>query len=480
MTFNYSVQLNDPTDLGGAADTFLVDDLEQALSVWSQYISGAGTLVVALDIENTSVGRAAGGPTSDFLIGHKNGLDIYEPSSEYELTTGQHVSGTTSDITISIDPGYFRYLDLASSLTYSSQVPSNEYNPVDIFLHEILHGLGMSGWYSQSGVLPGAYESNFDQNIEITSSGAVFFTGPAAEAVFGGPVPLTYKSTSGENYYHFGNQLSDNSASPSTVKDPLTLDLMNGIVFFFDHQYPVSDLDLAVLKDLGYTVSGSGTPYSAPGGFPFTSHLDITEALYVGYFGRAGDPSGTSYWTNALSNGLSPQAMAASFSVQPESEAHYAFLADPTAASSTQVSAFVSSVYQDLFNRAPDPGGSAYWQNYLSSQQGDPQAVGTFILAVIDGAQNTTLGQDQTAMANKVAAAEFLTQEFTNAGISFNANATAANQFAHSDIAAVTSDISTVAAAETAVAAFIDANSSPTSSIPLVGSLPTHPHAHLG
>ncbi len=231
----------------------LVYDLQQALGVWSQYILGIGNLVVQLDIENDPVGRESGGPTAAILVGtNSQGIGIYEPSSQYELTTGQHVPGTTSDITITIDPGYLRYLDLAPGLTYDSQVPYNEYNPIVVFLHELLHGFGMFGWYSQSGSLPGRYESPFDALISKTSSGA-FFTGANAEAVYGGPVPLTTDSTT-ENYYHFGNQQSDVSKTPSTVQDPLTLDLMNGIVFFFDYQYQISSLDLAVLKDLGYSL----------------------------------------------------------------------------------------------------------------------------------------------------------------------------------------------------------------------------------
>jgi hypothetical protein len=256
MSFNYSVQLNDPTDAGGAADAVLVYDLQQALGVWSRYISGIGTLVVNLDIADTPEGRESGGPTSSHLVGtNAQGLQIWEPSSLYELTTGQHVSGTTSDITITVSPPYFQYLDLAPNLTYASQVPNNEYNPIVVFLHELTHGFGWSGWYSQTGVLPGNYESTFDAYDQITQSGAAYFTGPNAEAAYGGPVRLTTSSTAGENYYHVGNTLSDLFKSPSTVQDPLTLDLMNGVVLFFDYQYPISNLDLAVLKDLGYQLT---------------------------------------------------------------------------------------------------------------------------------------------------------------------------------------------------------------------------------
>src|SRR5262249_42987084 len=89
--------------------------------------------------------------------------------------------------------------------------------------------------------------------VQITPSGA-YFTGPHAEAVYGGPVPLTSSSTT-QNYYHLGNTLTDISRTPSTVQDPLTLDLMNGVVLFFDYQYQISNLDLAVLRDVGYELN---------------------------------------------------------------------------------------------------------------------------------------------------------------------------------------------------------------------------------
>ncbi|MGX1104361.1 hypothetical protein [Bradyrhizobium elkanii] len=252
MPWNYSVTLNDPSNVGGSADASLVYDLEQALNIWQQYILGIGTLVVSLNILPTAVGRADGGPTSSYYIGTSSGLAVYEPSSQYELTTGQHVPGTTSDITINIDPGYFQYIDLDYGLTYSSQVPGNVINPIDVFLHELMHGFGMVGWYNQSGQLAGAYESTFDTLIQKTAYGA-YFVGANAEAAYGGPVPLTTNSTT-QNYYHFGNQQSDLYASPSTVQDPLTLDLMNGIVFYGNYQYAISNLDIGVLKDLGYSI----------------------------------------------------------------------------------------------------------------------------------------------------------------------------------------------------------------------------------
>jgi len=250
--WGYSVTLNDPSNLGGSNDATLVYDLQQALGFWTQYIMGSGTLTVALNIKSISSGRESGGPTQWTQVGTNGALSIVEGSAQYELATGQHLAGTSSDITINVDPRYFQYLDLDSGLNYYSDVPTNKYNPIIVFLHEIMHGLGMAGFYDQNGNITGSRESTFDGYIGAAGSGAVF-TGANAEAVYGGPVPIT-TSVSGENYGHFGNTASDQSRTAATVQDALTLDLMNGVVLFFDYQYPVSALDLALLKDLGYTL----------------------------------------------------------------------------------------------------------------------------------------------------------------------------------------------------------------------------------
>ena len=183
--------------------------------------------------------------------------------------------------------------------------------------------------------------------------------------------------------------------------------------------------------------------------FPFTTANDLTEAVYIGYFGRAADPGGDAYWLNALNSGsISEAGMAASFSVQSDATALYSFLTNRAVATVTQIDSFIASVYEDLFNRAPDSGGLAYWQNQLETNLGNSQAVGAFILNVISGAQ----GSDQTTIANKVTVADYFTQELNSAGLSFTS---AADTLAHSVVASVTSAASTVLAAEATINAWL-------------------------
>jgi hypothetical protein len=214
---------------------------------------------------------------------------------------------------------------------------------------------------------------------------------------------------------------------------------------------------------IGAWVSSASPSAVTTPSFPLTSNNDIIEAVYIGYFGRAGDPAGDAYWLNQLSSGrISSSGMVASFAVQTEAIGQYPFLANPSTATQAQIASFIESVYQDLFNRAADSSGLAYWQNNLTTNLGNPQAVGAFILNVISGAQGT----DQTTIANKVTVADYFSQEFSSAGISFTSSA---NSLAHSVIASVTSDNSTVLAAEATINTWLTTLPSSAAEVALVG-----------
>src|SRR5215831_10133620 len=102
--------------------------------------------------------------------------------------------------------------------------------------------------------------------------------------------------------------------------------------------------------------------------FPFTGDsLSTIEVIYLGYFGRAGDPAGTNFWVGDLQSGASLQSISASFSVQNEAKAMYPFLANPLIASTAQIQAFVEQVYENLFARAADTAGRDFWVGQIQT-----------------------------------------------------------------------------------------------------------------
>lgn len=361
MSITPTITVSDPLHLGGSATAILAADLKQAIGAWGGYLVGDTPLSVELDIISTAVAREDSTSTN-YIVGSSNGVTLLTKTAFYAEQTGQEFNPGTPDIRIEVDPTFIRQnLDVSAAFTPTSSVAAGKYNPVLAFMHEIGHGLGMGGWYDQGGKLPdGTYMSVFDSMLSL-KNGLAFFTGSHAEAVYGGPAPITSSSTLGENYSHFGNTISDINRTPATVADPLTLDLMTGVVFFFNYPYAVSSLDLAVLKDLGYSVMD---PHSATDVFVY--------GLYEGAYGRAPDVGGFKYWTDVLDAGKVTTAGAASM-----------FLGASEAAHNLSNAAFVSGVYEDALGRAADAGGLAYWTAALDHGQGRDAV----LLAFVDSAE---------------------------------------------------------------------------------------------
>lgn len=142
---------------------------------------------------------------------------------------------------------------------------------------------------------------------------------------------------------------------------------------------------------------------------PVIDEAKLLAQLYVGYFNRPADPAGYTFWRDAYTDdGVSDVQMAALFSDQDETRALYPYFADPAAddPEQTNAKAFLTSVYDNLFNRTPDEAGLNFWLGVLTSGGN----VGEIILSIIRGAQ----GDDITVMEHKVAAAQHWLAEATN------------------------------------------------------------------
>jgi hypothetical protein len=125
-----------------------------------------------------------------------------------------------------------------------------------------------------------------------------------------------------------------------------------------------------------------------------TTYNDAIQKLYVAYFNRPADPAGLTFWSNAVTaaNG-DTTAVAAAFSASAEYTATF------NGMTNAQV---VAAVYQNLFGRAADAQGAAFWTNALNN---NTITVGNVVTSIAAGAQGT----DGTIVTNKVAAATAFT-----------------------------------------------------------------------
>ena len=112
--------------------------------------------------------------------------------------------------------------------------------------------------------------------------------------------------------------------------------------------------------------------------------LQIIE-LYIAYFNRAPDAVGLLFWANAFAEGTSLDRMAELFTPQPETQAAYP--------PGTTNEAFVTTIYDNVFGRAPDQDGFDFWVGQLNAGA----ARDVFILNVLRGARadiDPSFGQD--------------------------------------------------------------------------------------
>jgi hypothetical protein len=144
------------------------------------------------------------------------------------------------------------------------------------------------------------------------------------------------------------------------------------------------------------------------------SNLNVNQQLelvYIAYFGRAADGGGLAYWggqdtqaqTAGQSASLALTNIANSFTPQAETLALYPFLATPnlnlnTPTGQAGLTTFINSVYENLFGRAPDAPGEAYWVGQITS---GAVGLGAAALAIANGA----VGADAIEVQNKIAVA---------------------------------------------------------------------------
>lgn len=248
MAVRYSVAVNDPSSLLGGNTASLSSNVAAAMEIWSRYLTGHGgaSIDIAVNIADTSTGRASGGPSWTAYRGQSGTASVYEAGPAHELRTGTDRNGSGADITITVSPSYLTqtlWFD-TTPLDMGDAVPANRIDAMSVFLHEIGHGLGMVGWYDTVANRPSTSTlSTYDQNV-VGSGGRLWFVGENAQRANGGPVSLT-STTSTQNVYHYGNAQED---AGNAV---LLGGLMNGVAFYYSSRYQIGQLDLAMLRDTG-------------------------------------------------------------------------------------------------------------------------------------------------------------------------------------------------------------------------------------
>lgn len=124
-----------------------------------------------------------------------------------------------------------------------------------------------------------------------------------------------------------------------------------------------------------------------------TYHTEI-QKLYVAYFNRPADPDGLAFWEGVVeAAGGSTTTVAAAFAASAEYKAEYADMSTAD---------IINQIYLNLFGRAAEPTGLAFWANAVAN---GAVTIDTAVTTIAAGAQGT----DKVAFDSKVTFASAFT-----------------------------------------------------------------------
>ncbi len=234
--------IEDESSLLGEKAKPVTDNLLAAADLWSRCLKGRARIDLLVKFVPGAGGRAtARCPGFSFVkkIGHNS---LFETSACAKIRTGNAETDGKPDIEMVVYGDYLPKLwfDPAPQ-ERTAPVAPDRVDAVSLFLHELAHGLGFTGWINpETGEQEREILSTFDRYI-VHDQGEFYFVGLRAMKIHGGPVALSRRTS---NYHHLGHETKDTPES-------LRTDLMNGENFALGHRYSISPLDLAILEDCG-------------------------------------------------------------------------------------------------------------------------------------------------------------------------------------------------------------------------------------
>ena len=329
-----------------------------------QAVSGSGTLKIDADATLALAGALAAGGTVSFA-GSGAALELSAPSKFSGAISGFTVGdsidlvnttataialNSSNQLVVSNAGGTVATLDLTGSYSGGSS-------------HFVLASDGAGG---TTITLSTAAETSAQafaaaQNAARGSSGiALDYAGTAAP---GGNAVIGFQSdnfSSGDNAMVLDGPRSQYAVSVSG----------SGAVSITDnvaHQ-TVTDTGISyILFGGGATTTTGGVTSYANIYFIDNAANSQVAAFYDGVLGRQPDLAGLEYWQNQLSSGQQTMAgIAAAFLNSAEFLARFPSASAPADHGGANDSAFVTALYENILDRAPDAAGLAYWVGQLA------------------------------------------------------------------------------------------------------------------
>jgi len=259
-------------------DSLFQRNIKAALDIYGALLIGDETIQVDVTADR-GVLRAGGTFTSgDLRFIDPDSRSVFEPGALTRIRTGSNPGHTETfgfDIQISFDPGFIEstYWFDPEPETRLAAAPNTQTDFVWVVMHEIGHGLGIAGTRDRNtsssgyGEFSFSAKSLFDSLTSFKGGNSpeddqglpreLIFVGSESDSIFGQPVPITNlpraNVLASQNFYHLGD-----CSSP----DVLRQSLMRGCFAPLGRAH-ITEIDLAVLKDMGYSVAELLPRYSS-------------------------------------------------------------------------------------------------------------------------------------------------------------------------------------------------------------------------
>jgi hypothetical protein len=311
------------------------------------------------------------------------------------MANGNHgllISGTAHDNTIG---GYFR-----------SIIPQNT------FSGNLGYGIAITEAAYDNQVLNSAVGTNSTITGALgNSAGGILLASSGSNNLIGG---IATDSGSPRAVYIGGNAGNGITIAAGVTGDQIVANLIG--IDRFGHAILLNAADPIAINGsyANFIFGNTPIPVATSIGLPMQEVMAQIEALYVSYFGRAGEAAGMHYWmadcftqmANGTVLGQAIQNISANFAVSPENAPYSLLATQPLNPNNPQqvalATSFIEHVYQNSFNRTVDASGLTYWLGELFSGR---VSLSSMVYAIDFAAHSP----DQTVLNYKLAAGSYFT-----------------------------------------------------------------------
>lgn len=347
---------NDTTGKNGS--TSIQNTFQAYLDVVAQQFNvqfGSKDVVIAIDLTVSSGSgiSASAGPAYYFDFNSTNWINPVEKL----IKTGVDINGANAEMTLTVSDGLLTNM---SNLWAKSNVVS-PVGGLSILNHEFGHGLGFDSFRNKTtGNLDSSFGTTFDKYVGIID-GNPYFVGYLAKAIYGGNVPLQ-KLGSSDAISHLSKAYLN-----GTIQDQIVNDTMiEGEVTPSLKNSSMSNLDAAILRQLGYDVKETITSFDGTVQIPGTNTTTITGTASahdrVVFVGNRND-----HLVSRSGNDIVDTYLATSSTIKMINVERLEFADATIAMDINGIAGKAYRIYQAAFDRTPDLAGLGYWIGQMDS-----------------------------------------------------------------------------------------------------------------